>query len=117
MNTHEAKHISHWKGIAFAVAAAGLFGASTPFAKLLVGSVDPWMLAGLLYLGSGLGLAAWQLGSAIVRRRPVAALEVPRSEALWLAAAVLSGGVVGPALPHVRAAVDAGLDRLAVAQP
>jgi hypothetical protein len=35
-----------------------LFGASTPLAKLLLGSVNEWMLAGLLYLGCGLGLAA-----------------------------------------------------------
>jgi hypothetical protein len=47
-------------GMVYALAAAGLFGASTPFAKLLVGSVDPILLAGLLYLGSGCGLFAWQ---------------------------------------------------------
>jgi hypothetical protein len=41
-----------------ALAAALLFGASTPFAKLLVGDVPPLLLAGLLYLGSGLGLGA-----------------------------------------------------------
>lgn len=40
-----------------ALAAALLFGASTPLAKLLVGEVTPWLLAGLLYLGSGLGLS------------------------------------------------------------
>jgi hypothetical protein len=36
--------------------AALLFGASTPFAKMLTGSATPTMLAGLLYLGSGVGL-------------------------------------------------------------
>ena len=41
-----------------ALAAALLFGASTPLAKLLVGAVPPLLLAGLLYLGSGLGLGA-----------------------------------------------------------
>ena len=40
-------------GILFALSSALLFGASTPFAKLLLGALDPWMLAGLLYLGSG----------------------------------------------------------------
>jgi len=44
-----------------ALLAAALFGASTPFAKLLVGEMSPWLLAGLLYLGSGLGLAAARL--------------------------------------------------------
>ena len=35
-----------------ALAAALLFGASTPLAKLLTGDVSPLLLAGLLYLGS-----------------------------------------------------------------
>ena len=43
-------------GILFALMSAALFGASTPFAKLLLGSVDPWLMAGLLYLGAGIGL-------------------------------------------------------------
>jgi hypothetical protein len=44
-------------GPRLALLAAALFGLSAPAAKLLVGSIDPWLLAGLLYLGSGLGLA------------------------------------------------------------
>ncbi|MBN2690305.1 MAG: EamA family transporter, partial [Burkholderiaceae bacterium] len=40
-----------------ALAAALLFGASTPVAKLLLTDTSPWMLAALLYLGSGIGLA------------------------------------------------------------
>lgn len=40
-----------------AMTSTALFGPSTPFAKLLLGEgPDPWMLAGLLYAGSGLGL-------------------------------------------------------------
>lgn len=42
-------------GIMSALAAAALFGASTPLAKLLVGAVPPVLLAGVLYLGSGIG--------------------------------------------------------------
>ena len=43
-------------GAPMALASAALFGTSTPLAKLLLGGgVDPWLLAGLLYLGSGLG--------------------------------------------------------------
>ena len=49
-------------GVAYAIAAAALFGASTPFAKMLLGRVDPIMLAGLLYLSSGLGLTVWRWG-------------------------------------------------------
>ena len=36
---------------------AVLFGASTPLAKIAVSSADPMVVAGLLYLGSGIGLA------------------------------------------------------------
>ena len=52
-----------WPGAALALASAILFGASTPIAKLLLGDgVSPWLLAGLLYLGSGIGLAFVHLG-------------------------------------------------------
>ncbi len=49
------------RDIFFALLAALLFGASTPFAKLLLGDVAPVMLAGLLYLGSGVGLTLIRL--------------------------------------------------------
>ncbi len=48
-------------GVAAALLAAALFGAGTPITKQLRVGIDPWMLAGLLYLGSGLGLGAWRL--------------------------------------------------------
>jgi len=46
-----------WPGVPLAFGSAILFDASTPFAKLLLGSMDAQMLAGLLYLGAGPGLA------------------------------------------------------------
>src|SRR5450631_230010 len=79
-----------------ALAAAALFGASTPFAKMLVGSIAPQMLAGLLYAGSGVGL---MLAFAVRRlaRGEGASLAVPRGrEWIWLAGAILFGGVAGP---------------------
>ena len=79
-------------GVAAALGAALLFGAGTPLAKLLLGSVGPWMLAGLFYLGSGLGLTLYRLAT---RAAPV---KLARGEAVWLAGATLSGGVVGPLL-------------------
>ena len=84
-------------GIAFALLSAVLFGASTPFAKLLLGVVDPWMMAGLLYLGAGLGLAAVHLARNLIG---IAAVEAPlrRSDGSWLALVVLTGGVLGPLL-------------------
>jgi len=72
--------------------AALLFGASTPVAKWLLASVGPWLLAGLLYLGSGIGLTLYRW----VRRAPAAQLQ--RSEWPWLAGAILAGGVTGPVL-------------------
>jgi drug/metabolite transporter (DMT)-like permease len=87
-----------WPGAPLAILSAALFGASTPFAKaLLGGGVDPWLLAGLLYLGSGVGLgvvavARWAAG----RGRTEAPLR--RGDFPWLALVVLSGGVVGPVL-------------------
>ena len=79
-------------GIPAALGAALLFGAATPFAKVLLGPVSPWMLAGILYLGSGLGLAALRL--AVRRERaPIARADVP-----WLAGAIALGGVAGPLL-------------------
>ena len=73
-----------------ALASAALFGASTPLAKALIGAVGPWLLAGLLYLGSGVGLCA---ASLLMRGR-----EAPlrRADLPWLAAIVLAGGVAGP---------------------
>ena len=55
-------------GVIYALAAATLFGASTPFAKLLVGQIPPIILAGLLYLGSGIGLLSWLLAAKTVHR-------------------------------------------------
>lgn len=83
-------------GILYALAAAALFGASTPFAKILLGQLTPLMLAGLLYLGSGLGLSTWLLLRRMRNRAAVAALGV--ADAPWLAGAILCGGVAGPVL-------------------
>ena len=35
------------RDVLYALSAAALFGASTPFAKLLVAEISPWLLAGL----------------------------------------------------------------------
>jgi drug/metabolite transporter (DMT)-like permease len=77
-----------------ALGAAVLFGASTPFAKALVGAVPPVMLAGLLYAGSGIGL--WS--ARIVRDRGAKAAALSRGEWPWLISAIVAGGVLGPML-------------------
>ena len=88
--------IDVYRGIAFALGSAVLFGTSTPLAKLLVGVVPPLLLAGLLYAGSGLGLL---LVLAARRLRAPAGASIglpPRGEWRWLAGAVFFGGVAGP---------------------
>lgn len=79
-------------GVAAALLAALLFGAAAPFSKLLLARVDAWLLAAVLYLGSGAGLLAWRLVRGAARVR------VPRGDFRWLAGAVFSGGVVAPVL-------------------
>jgi drug/metabolite transporter (DMT)-like permease len=83
-----------------ALAAAVLFGASTPLAKLLVGDMPPLLLAGLLYLGSGLGLATLLMGRHLVQRShgQAAVLGIPSREVPWLLGAIVAGGMLGPAL-------------------
>ena len=82
-------------GIAFGLASAALFGVSTPLAKALVGSVPPLWLAALLYLGAGGGLSVVHLVRKA--RSADAAVALPRGdEWLWVAAAIVLGGVVGP---------------------
>jgi hypothetical protein len=43
----------HRHAVVLALVSAALFGVSTPAAKALLGSVDPIILAGLLYCGAG----------------------------------------------------------------
>lgn len=98
--------------IACAIAAAALFGASTPFAKLLLGEVSPWLLAAVLYLGSGAGLALWlalrAFGSPATRMAPLARGDWP-----WLAAAIVCGGLIAPVLlMYGLARTDAGASAL-----
>lgn len=80
------------RNVLYALLAAALFGASTPFAKLLVGELSPVLLAGLLYLGSGMGLALARL----LRDRGWKASGLAPSEWPWLLGAILFGGVLGP---------------------
>ena len=84
-------------GVASALGAAALFGASTPFAKLLLGEVSPLVLAAALYLGSGIGLATWiSVRARLPGREPVAS--IARPDWPWIAAAIAAGGVAGPIL-------------------
>ncbi|MGH8610841.1 MAG: DMT family transporter [Gammaproteobacteria bacterium] len=86
------RHGIHQPGVLAALGAAFLFGAGTPLAKLLLDTVNPWVLAGLLYLGSGVGLTLYRWLCRSPRMR------LPAHEALWLAGATVAGGIVAPVL-------------------
>jgi drug/metabolite transporter (DMT)-like permease len=87
-----------WPGVPLAVLSAVLFGAGTPFTKLLLSDgISPWLLAGLLYLGSGLGLGLVRL---MQKAAGGAAAEAPlrRADLPRLGLVVLSGGIIAPVL-------------------
>lgn len=85
-------------GALLALASALLFGASTPFAKVLLGSMDPWMLAGLLYLGSGAGLFVLSTARRLYNREGGREAGIRGRGWGWLGLAILAGGVAGPLL-------------------
>jgi drug/metabolite transporter (DMT)-like permease len=86
-----------WNGAGLALAAAVLFGASAPVAKLLLDRVDPWLLAGLLYLGSGIGLLIFRMARRAWSSPPAEA-SLAGADWGWLAGAIVAGGVVAPVL-------------------
>ena len=78
--------------------AAILFGASAPLAKLLLGEIQPVMLAGLLYLGSGFGLLLLKgVQSLTSGGKPIEARLAGR-DFTWLTFAILAGGIAAPIL-------------------
>jgi drug/metabolite transporter (DMT)-like permease len=81
-----------------AISAGVLFGASTPLAKSLVHGIDPWMLAGLLYLGSGIGLGTYTVLRHFLHATSADDVFLRGADRWWLAAAIGSGGVVAPVL-------------------
>lgn len=90
------KSKSHlWPGVPLALGSAILFGASAPLSKLLIGSVDPWLLAGILYLGAGIGLAIVHIGRPLIGL-PSPEASLRRGDLPWLAAVILFGGMAGP---------------------
>jgi drug/metabolite transporter (DMT)-like permease len=85
-------------GYVSALLAAALFGASFALGKPLLRSADPLALAGIFYAASGIGLGGlwWILNAAGRRSRREAS--IVRRDLGWLAAAILSGGVLAPVL-------------------
>jgi drug/metabolite transporter (DMT)-like permease len=76
-----------------ALASAALFGAAAPALKPIAGAVHPVLLAGLLYLGSFIGLFA-----ARSVRGHVGEARLQRSDLPALAGAIVAGGMLAPVL-------------------
>jgi drug/metabolite transporter (DMT)-like permease len=81
-----------WQGPGLALASAALFGLGTPLAKLLLGTVDPWMLAALLYLGCGVGIGVYRLARGAASSESALGMR----DWLWFSGAIAAGGGVGP---------------------
>lgn len=75
-----------------ALGSAILFGSSTPLGKLLLETLPPFQLAGLLYLGAALGVLPFSLS------RSQAPFPASPKNLFRLAGAILFGGVLGPVL-------------------
>jgi len=79
-----------------ALTAAIFFGASAPFAKLLLGDISPIFLAAFLYLGSGAGISLVKLGQKLTRPAQQTEAGIKKEDIKWLAGAIISGGVMAP---------------------
>ncbi len=98
-----------WQGPLLAFLAALSFSLSVPASKALLNQVSPVLLAGLLYLGAGVGLSVYRLsirllsagtrydaGSSPEADPPIGASA--RRDWWWLGAATASGAVAAPLL-------------------
>lgn len=79
-----------------ALLAAVLFGASAPLAKVLLTNMEPIPLAGLLYLGAGIGLLAWRSLHFLDGQRRDAEPALRNADIGWLAGAIVAGGIAAP---------------------
>jgi len=81
-------------GVTAALASALLFGITTPLAKQLLLGTQPLLIAGLLYLGSGVGVSVLRL----IQDRGASATGLIAHDWPWLALTTLVGGIIAPAL-------------------
>jgi drug/metabolite transporter (DMT)-like permease len=92
-------HFSNLKnsGVMLALISALLFGASTPLSKYLLIEIDPLLLAGLLYLGSGIGIGIILIVK-IILAKPNTIEKINYHDLKWLMLTTLMGGMIGPIL-------------------
>jgi drug/metabolite transporter (DMT)-like permease len=79
-----------------ALLAAIFFGLSAPLSKLLLGNINPLILAGLLYIGSGLGTLLFRGIQKTILPGQQHEAGLSRLDWKWLAGAVVLGGIAAP---------------------
>src|SRR5262245_35184695 len=94
------------RGAVLGLAAAALFGASTPLAKLLLSGFGPLSLSGLLYLGAGIALTIVRVFLEARHSRRSSEAQLRTQDWGLLAGIIFTGGILGPVL------MLAGLGRL-----
>lgn len=98
------------KGPVLIVLLAGtLFGLCVPFSKVLIGDIEPIMMAGLLYAGATIGTGAW----FVLRRRILPKRILPkmqRRDLLYLMGSTAFGAIAAPILLMVGLKWTAGSD-------
>jgi drug/metabolite transporter (DMT)-like permease len=83
-----------YSGQVLAILSAALFGVSPVLCKLVIGDMSPALLAGLLYLGSGIGLLILLLFQG---KNPVDELRrLPFKHRRALIGSIISGGIIAP---------------------
>ncbi|OGI04127.1 MAG: hypothetical protein A2X42_04690 [Candidatus Margulisbacteria bacterium GWF2_38_17] len=92
-----------------AIIAACLFGATTPFSKLLLSQIHPLVLVGLFGLGSGAVMLIIRLLQVGLFHPERIKVELSKYYWLWLFGAMLTGGILAPvvlvySLPRTSAA-------------
>lgn len=97
MSENKAQNQMPMRGVVYALLASVLFGVSTPLAKGLINQIEPVLLAGFLYLGSGLGLSLYRLVSKKIQFMP-AQPSLKKTDWVFLAGAIAAGGVVAPVM-------------------
>lgn len=84
-------------GVTLALMSALLFGVSTPLAKYLLIEIEPLLLAGLLYLGSGIGIGIILFTKIIIAKHNTVE-KMNYYDLKWLMLTTLLGGIIGPIL-------------------
>ena len=92
-----------------ALIAGTLFGLCVPFSKVLIGDVEPIMMAGLLYAGATIGTGTWfMLRRRILPKRILPKMQ--RRDLLYLMGSTAFGAIAAPILLMVGLKWTAGSD-------